>query len=95
MTRDACSVRHVTETDQIDEPELRKKWGKAVEQARIEAGMNQRELAAAVGITQQSISRIENGIHSGLVPTQLRIARVLGKPHSELFHDPRLETSAS
>ena len=95
MTRDACSVRHVTEEDEISDFELRKKWGKAVEQARIEAGMSQRELAAAADIAQQNISALERGVFAGLIPTQVRIARVRGKSHRDLFYDPRLEQSAS
>lgn len=79
----------VTEATDI-EPELRKKWGEAVKLARTEQGLSQAALAVAVGTTQQNISAIENGDHAGSTATQLRIAKVLGRKHSDLFYDPRL-----
>lgn len=80
----------MTEPDEISEADLRRGWGEAVKAARIEAGMSQSALAAAVGIAQQNISAIENGEHSGSLLTQHRIARALTKKHADLFYDPRI-----
>jgi putative transcriptional regulator len=88
-------VCHVTETDEIDEAELRKKWGAAVRQRRTELKISQAALAEAVGIAQQNISAIENGAYAGSTPTKIRIAKNLGVAHDDLFYDPRLAEGAA
>ena len=52
--------------------------GIEVATARAERGMSQKELAAATGIDQSDISRIERGVANPSVMTLKRIAEALG-----------------
>ena len=86
----------MTDAEEIDESELKKKWGDAVFKRRKELGLSQDALAAEVGIAQQNISAIEKGASAGTRLTQHRIAKALGVKHVDLFHDPRIpEETAS
>lgn len=53
--------------------------GDALYEARAKAGMSQVELAAATGITQADISRIEKGVSNPSVKTLSRLADALGR----------------
>lgn len=57
---------------------------------RKEAGLNQVELGAKVGVSRQTISLIERGDYNPSVTVALAIARVLGVDINEIF---RLEES--
>ena len=57
---------------------------------RKEAGLNQAELGAKVGVSRQTISLIERGDYNPSVTVALAIARVLGVDINEIF---RLEES--
>ena len=50
----------------------------AVAAARAQSGMSQKQLAAATGIDQSDISKIERGIANPSVSTLERIAKALG-----------------
>ena len=50
----------------------------AVASARALSGMSQKQLAAATGIDQSDISKIERGVANPSVSTLERIARALG-----------------
>ena len=48
-------------------------------------GVNQNELAKAVGVTRQSITSIETGKYKPSLETALKIARFFGVSVSEVF----------
>lgn len=52
---------------------------------REAAGLSQRQLADAVGLTDQTISNIERGARTPSVETALTIARVLGVSVERVF----------
>jgi len=52
---------------------------------REAAGLSQRQLADAVGLTDQTISNIERGARTPSVETALSIARVLGVSVERVF----------
>lgn len=52
----------------------------AVIQARAKLGWSQRDLAAAVGVTQPVIARLESGDHDPKLGTMLAVCRALGLP---------------
>ena len=52
--------------------------GNAVTEARVKAGLSQKELSAATGIDQSDISKIERGMANPSIATLNRIANALG-----------------
>ena len=54
---------------------------------RIEAGLNQMDVAAATGIQQSHISRLECGASSTTPKSLARIARALGCTIADLLPD--------
>jgi putative transcriptional regulator len=56
-----------------------------VRACRIEIGMTQQELAAAVGVSRQSINSIEQGKYIPSLPLALRLARVFTRATDEIF----------
>jgi putative transcriptional regulator len=56
-----------------------------VRACRIEIGMTQQELAAAVGVSRQSINSIEQGKYIPSLPLALRLARVFARATDEIF----------
>lgn len=60
----------------------------ALREGRVKAGLTQAELAARLGITQQTLSKHETGIRS---PAHFRVIRgyerELGQPARALFPD--------
>lgn len=60
-------------------------WGERIRRARLAAQLNQAELAAAVGTSQQRISQYETGVRR--VPDVLRpkLAAALDVDVAELF----------
>ena len=53
--------------------------------ARAERDMSQADLAAAVGVTRQTISMIESGNYNPTLRLCLGICRALGKTLDQLF----------
>lgn len=60
-------------------------WGKAIEIARVKAGLTQIELARVVRSSQAAISRIERGVQEPSLELRLAIAEALDTPHDDLF----------
>jgi DNA-binding XRE family transcriptional regulator len=65
-----------------------KRWavhvGRKIRQLRKAAGMKQADLAAAAGLTQSHISRLENAEHSATHLTLTKIAKALGVEVGEI-----------
>ena len=57
--------------------------------ARAGRGMSQADLAAAVGVTRQTISMIESGNYNPTLRLCLAICRGLGKTLDELFWEEK------
>lgn len=53
--------------------------------ARAERGMSQADLAAAIGVTRQTISMMESGNYNPTLRLCLAVCRCLGKTLDELF----------
>lgn len=71
---------HASDTPKLHDPEkLRRK--------RIEAGLNQTDLALETGIQQSHISRLERGASSTTPKSLGRIARALGCTIADLLPD--------
>ncbi|WP_102409868.1 helix-turn-helix domain-containing protein [Beduinella massiliensis] len=56
-----------------------------VEQIRKEKGVRQEELAAALEVSRQTISSLENGRYNPSILLAFRIARYFDKPIEEIF----------
>ncbi len=61
-----------------EEPAVNQAAASAVAKARALSGMSQKQLAAATGIDQSDISKIERGLANPSVSTLERIAKALG-----------------
>ncbi len=57
----------------------------SVKVARVQKDMTQKELAAAVGVSRQTINAIEQGEYNPTIKLCRAICRVLGKTLDELF----------
>lgn len=57
----------------------------AMKQARKEKGLNQEALAAAVGVSRQTINAIEKGDYNPTIRLCISICRVLGLTLNDLF----------
>ncbi|MES2675494.1 MAG: helix-turn-helix transcriptional regulator [Pseudomonadota bacterium] len=64
---------------------LKKQFGKRMKTLRTSAKMTQEQLANDVGVTIESISNIERGIHGPSFDTLEKIAEVLKIPVQDLF----------
>lgn len=62
-----------------------KRWGAAVHHARKTRGMSQAELADHVGLTQQTISKVELGTVVPSDRTKVRLAHAIGMHPGHLF----------
>ncbi len=56
-----------------------------VEQIRKEKGIRQEELAAALEVSRQTISSLENGRYNPSILLAFRIARYFDQPIEEIF----------
>jgi transcriptional regulator with XRE-family HTH domain len=65
--------------------DLKKQFGKRLQALRTERGMTQEQLAAEIGVTVESISNMERGIHGPSFEKLERIARALRVPEGDLF----------
>ena len=61
-----------------------------VREQRSEAGLTQADLAAALGVSRQTVISIENGRYLPSLPLAFRIARLFEVPLENLF-DPDAE----
>ncbi len=57
----------------------------ALKRARLEKGMTQAALAAAVGVSRQTINAIEQGDYNPTIRLCRAVCRVLGNSLDELF----------
>lgn len=57
-----------------------------VKALRKSRGMRQEDLAAACGVTRQTVIAVENDRYDPSLPLALKLARVLGVTVEELFH---------
>ena len=57
----------------------------AMKQARKEKGLSQEALAAAVGVSRQTINAIEKGDYNPTIRLCISICRVLGLTLDDLF----------
>ncbi len=62
--------------------------GRKLKTARIEAGLTLREASEASGTSKDTISRIERGMHEPRDLTIGKLAKVYGRPVSELLERP-------
>jgi transcriptional regulator with XRE-family HTH domain len=65
--------------------QLKAKFGKRLQSLRLNAGVTQEQLADEMGLTVESISNIERGIHGPKFDNLEKIAKVLGVPVKDLF----------
>jgi putative transcriptional regulator len=63
-----------------------------VREQRSERGMSQADLAAALGVSRQTVISIESGRYSPSLPLAFRIARLFAMPVEQIF-DPEEEVS--
>ena len=56
-----------------------------MQQARTEKGLSQEALAAAVGVSRQTINAIEKGDYNPTIRLCISICRVLGLTLNDLF----------
>jgi putative transcriptional regulator len=61
-----------------------------VREQRSQRGLSQAELAAALGVSRQTVISIENGRYLPSLPLAFRIARFFGVPVDKMF-DPDQE----
>lgn len=64
---------------------LKKQFGKRLQQVRCTTGMTQEELAEKVGLTIESISNMERGIHGPSFDNLEKIVIALNIPAKILF----------
>ena len=57
----------------------------SIKAARAQKDMTQKDLAAAVGVSRQTINAIEQGEYNPTIKLSRAICRVLGKTLDELF----------
>jgi putative transcriptional regulator len=58
-----------------------------VREQRTQRGLSQAEMAAALGVSRQTVISIENGRYLPSLPLAFRIARLFGMPVETMF-DP-------
>jgi len=73
-------------------PPIKTVWGQRILAARLAAGLTQVEVAHAMGVVQQVVSRWELGIAAPRDDNRRRLARLLGVNPSELFAYPDDDT---
>jgi putative transcriptional regulator len=54
---------------------------------RVDSGLSQAQLAAAMGVSRQTINAIETGRYLPSLPLAMALARHFGRPVEEVFHD--------
>ena len=56
-----------------------------LEELRKDRGINQEELAAALGVSRQTIGSLENGRYNPSIQLAFKIARYFGRSIEEIF----------
>lgn len=69
----------------IESTSLKKQFGKRLQQVRGTTGLTQEELAEKVGLTIESISNMERGIHGPSFDNLEKIILALNVPAKSLF----------
>lgn len=57
-----------------------------VRDLRITKGISQAELAAALGVSRQTVNSIETGRYTPSLPLAIGLARFFGRAVEEVFH---------
>lgn len=57
-----------------------------VKDLRVAAGLSQRELAEALGVSRQTVNSIETGRYDPSLPLAIAIARHFARTVEEIFH---------
>ncbi len=57
-----------------------------VRELRLAAGMSQRELGEALGVSRQTVNSIETGRYDPSLPLAITIARHFHRTVEEIFH---------
>ncbi len=57
-----------------------------LKELRINAGLSQRELADALGVSRQTVNSIETGRYDPSLPLAIAIARHFHRTVEEIFH---------
>lgn len=60
-----------------------------VRELRTQRGLAQGQLAAAMGVSRQTINSIENDRYTPSLPLAIALARFFGRPVEEVFHADR------
>jgi putative transcriptional regulator len=63
-----------------------------VREQRVQQGLSQAELAAALGVSRQTVISIENGRYLPSLPLAFRIARFFGLSVDKMFDPDEEET---
>jgi putative transcriptional regulator len=63
-----------------------------VREQRTQRGLSQAEVAAALGVSRQTVISIENGRYLPSLPLAFRIARFFGMPIEKMFDPDGEET---
>jgi putative transcriptional regulator len=58
-----------------------------VRELRADKGLRQEDLAKAMSVSRQTINAIETGRYLPSLPLAIALARFLGRPVEELFHE--------
>ena len=74
--------------------EFRERVGHRIKVRRVDMKMQQKELAAAVGMRQSQLSEIERGIRPLRVDQLMAFAKVLQCPASHLLDEDREKQAA-
>lgn len=60
--------------------------GNSVRRLRTGRGLSQGELAAALGVSRQTVNSIETGRYTPSLPLSIALARYFGTAVEEVFH---------
>ena len=60
--------------------------GNSVRRLRTERGLSLGELAAALGVSRQTVNSIETGRYTPSLPLSIALARYFGTAVEEVFH---------
>lgn len=60
-----------------------------VRELRTQRGLAQGQLAAAMGVSRQTINSIENDRYTPSLPLAIALARFFGRPVEDVFHADR------
>lgn len=60
--------------------------GNSVRKLRTDRGLSQGELAAALGVSRQTVNSIETGRYTPSLPLSIALARYFGTAVEEVFH---------